>query len=300
MALEVCGADSNRGYSGWPCGRTERDVRPRAVSHGLRCWRGLGTHPERLSTVLKFFMVERLLGTVPSKEAQQLNPGTAYYMNQREEMLAYLPAQFDRLLDVGCGEAAFGALVRQRFPAAEVWGVEPVATVAEVAAARLSQVVCAPFSAAIQLPAGHFDVITFNDSLEHMADEVEALRVAHSLLAPGGRLVCSVPNVRYFENLRKLLVEADWKYEKSGILDRTHLRFFTEKSIHRTVSACGFQVLRSEGINCLNPDWWNSAKMRLLRLVFRPHMADMQWQQFVVVARRLDAADTGAVAGVGA
>lgn len=211
----------------------------------------------------------------------------SYYAHQRREILPFLPTSFARLLDVGCGEAAFGALVRQQYPQAEVWGVEPVPAVAALAATRLHQVRCGLFGADLGLPEGHFDVITFNDSLEHMTDEVQALRLAHRLLAPGGMLLCSVPNVRYLENVRHLLLDADWRYADSGILDRTHLRFFTKKSIRRTVQDNGFDVERLEGINS---HWWSGPRVSLLRLVFGRRIEDMRWQQFVVIARRSDQA----------
>jgi hypothetical protein len=62
-------------------------------------------------------------------------------------------------------------------------------------------------------------------------------------------IVGSVPNVRYFGNIFKLLVLADWKYEEQGILDRTHLRFFTAKSLARTFEQHGYRVERLVGVN---------------------------------------------------
>jgi 2-polyprenyl-3-methyl-5-hydroxy-6-metoxy-1,4-benzoquinol methylase len=208
---------------------------------------------------------------------------TGYHSSERREMLAFLPATFTRLLDVGCSEGGFGAAVLATRPGTEVWGVEPHQPSARVAAARLTHVVNAPFCEDASIPDAYFDVITFNDSLEHMVDEHAALRLAFKKLLPRGTLVCSVPNVRYLENLRELLVEADWRYVDSGILDRTHLRFFTKKSIRRAVEDCGFSVLRIEGINS---HWWSGWKIGLLKLILRERFEDTRWLQFVVVAAR--------------
>jgi hypothetical protein len=85
------------------------------------------------------------------------------------------------------------------------------------------------------------------------------------------------------DNLEHLLFERDWRYEDSGIRDRTHLRFFTEKSIARLLSNTGFNVSSLIGIN---EDWWHEKK-RLRRLLFKlfPEFTrDMRYIQFLVIA----------------
>ena len=95
----------------------------------------------------------------------------------------------------------------------------------------------------------NFDVVVCNDVIEHMADHDKFLRDIKGKLAFNGCLVGSVPNVRYFGNLFKLLAKKDWKYEDQGVLDRTHLRFFTEKSLSRTFCDNGYIVNELRGIN---------------------------------------------------
>lgn len=208
---------------------------------------------------------------------------TNYYTNERPEMLSLVPADIARMLDVGCGEGAFAAAIQEQRRGLEVWGIEPVPGPAQVARGRMHRVVEGMFSPQADLPAGYFDLVSFNDSLEHMPDEVAALTLAHKLLRPGGYLMVSVPNVRYLDNLEHLLVDADWRYRDDGILDRTHLRFFTQTSIRRVVGECGFDVLQCKGINSR---YWKGPKLTLLKLVFGRHMEDTRWQQFAVVARR--------------
>ncbi len=208
-------------------------------------------------------------------------PQAHYYANPRPEMMRYLPESATRLLDVGCGGGAFAAQAAQLL-GCEAWGVEPVATVADQARQRLAHVVKAPFAAGLELPAAGFDAIVFNDSLEHMVDPWAALDYSRSLLAPGGCVVASIPNVRYIDNLKDLLLRGDWRYVDEGILDRTHLRFFTRKSIIETFEASGFDVQRIEGIN---PHPWRSWRLKLVRLAFGRHVEDMRWLQFAVVAR---------------
>lgn len=206
-----------------------------------------------------------------------------YYSSQREELHEFLPKSFNRLLDVGCGEGGYGAAVRAKRPSSEIWGVEPYTPAAAIAASRLTFVINDSFHEKLALPDDYFDVITFNDTLEHMADEYSMLQLAHRKLRTSGTLICSVPNIRYLEIVRQLLIEADWQYTDSGVLDRTHLRFFTRKSICRAISNTGFDIKRIQGINS---HWWTGWKIFLLRQTFRSRIEDMRWQQFVIVGTK--------------
>ena len=152
-----------------------------------------------------------------------------YYKGARKEMLRFIPSNCKTLLDVGCGSGAFGSLVKETF-GAEVWGVDPISSLSTVAPQVLDHFINNFFSDTLGLPQKFFDVITFNDSLEHFSDPLPPLEACRSLLKPGGVIVASIPNVRYIENVKHFLVEMDWKYEEKGIRDRTHLRFFTKKA----------------------------------------------------------------------
>jgi 2-polyprenyl-3-methyl-5-hydroxy-6-metoxy-1,4-benzoquinol methylase len=194
-------------------------------------------------------------------------------------MLPYVPAAARRILDVGCGAGRFG-LELKRARGAEVLGVEPDAAAAAQARAHLDRTFDTAFEAA-PLPAAHFDCIVFNDSLEHMLEPEAALRRARTLLAPGGAVVASIPNVREYGTMKDLLVNQDWRYVDAGILDRTHLRFFTKKSMLRLFETCGFAVERIEGINRIG----RSRALWLLNLLTGNRFEDMYFMQFAVVAR---------------
>lgn len=205
----------------------------------------------------------------------------SYFLQSRQEILPFVPTQCRTLLDIGCGGGAFGALVKKSF-GAEVWGVDISPVAAELARAQLDHVVNAPFDANASLPDRFFDVITFNDSLEHFPDPYPALALCKHKLADNGLVVCCLPNVRYIENVRHFLVEMDWKYEDAGILDKTHLRFFTRKSMLRTFDEAGYDVLSITGIR---PHYWSGKRIFLLRLLFDRWMTDMKYIQYVIVAR---------------
>jgi SAM-dependent methyltransferase len=211
-----------------------------------------------------------------------LGADAPYYTSDRREVLPFVPPDVRRVVEVGCGGGDFGALLAKE-RGVEVWGVEMVPEVAAIAASRLHRVIAAPFTADLEeLPRRYFDAVLFNDSLEHFPYPEPPLAFAAELLADGGVVVASIPNVRYIDNLLGLLVERDWRYTEFGILDRTHLRFFTKRSIERTFGEAGYRVRSITGIN----PYQGSRKIRLLVRLLGPYGKDMPYKQFVVVASR--------------
>jgi len=155
-------------------------------------------------------------------------------------MRAFLPASYDKVLEVGCGAGAFWQSLGL---ASQVWGIEPVAAAAQAAAKRVARVLQGTYEdVADQIPESYFDLIVCNDVIEHMVDHERFLCSVHEKLRPGGYLVGSVPNLRNYRVLYELLVRRDWQYTDVGIMDRTHLRFYTEKSLRRTLTMHGFEV----------------------------------------------------------
>jgi SAM-dependent methyltransferase len=163
-----------------------------------------------------------------------------YFSNQRREILPYLPAKFERVLEIGCGDGTF---LRQLPQTCERWGVEINQQAAEAAKKSFEKILCGPFNEmADKLPDGYFDLIIANDVIEHMDDFHGLFNNIYKKLRPEGRLVGSVPNVRYWSVMLSYVFGKDWKYDCAGILDATHLRFFTCKSFVRTLGGHGFDV----------------------------------------------------------
>ena len=205
-----------------------------------------------------------------------------YARSMRPELADFIPKSCRKLLDVGCFMGDVGAYLRTH-RGIEVWGVEPNSSAARVAERQLDRVINGYFSADSPIPDESFDVVLFADSLEHFPETGPALQLARKKLRPGGRIVCSLPNVRFIDNLEHLLLHGDWRYEDSGIRDRTHLRFFTSKSARRTFEEEGFKVVELVGIN---EDWWRKDRV-VRRIVFRlfPRLTeDMRYLQYLIVA----------------
>ena len=85
-------------------------------------------------------------------------------------------------------------------------------------------------------------MIILADVLEHLVDPWAALRFLHSHTAKGCRLALSVPNVRHYKVSMPLLFRGEFGYEDYGIMDRTHLHFFTRGSLIDTLDECGWAV----------------------------------------------------------
>lgn len=207
----------------------------------------------------------------------------SYFSQRRVELVDFIPLQTRRFLDVGCGEGSFGAALKQTRPV-EVWGIEIMPESAALARQRIDHVLTGDIMGVLEkLPDSHFDCISFNDVLEHTVDPYSLLRKIKRKIAPQGVIVSSIPNVRYFRNLFNIVVRGEWRYEEAGIMDKTHLRFFTRKSIAEMFASLGYRILRFEGINPTS-----SWRLKLLNLLTFGFFTDTKYMQFCCVAAPLE------------
>lgn len=202
-----------------------------------------------------------------------------YYCQPRPEMLPFVPATAKRVLELGCAEGAFAATVKER-TGAEVWGIEFDPQPAERARAVIDRVLVGDADERIaELPDTYFDAIVCNDVLEHLVNPGATLRQLRGKLTPGGLVVASIPNIRFWPALSKVLFWKDFPQEDCGIFDRTHLRFFTHKSMVRMFETAGFTVRRIKGINA----WYDPLGVLLIVLSLG-YFADVLYQQYACVA----------------
>jgi methionine biosynthesis protein MetW len=149
-----------------------------------------------------------------------------------------------RVLDIGCADGTFAAELKQRL-ACHVVGVEPNPDRAAAAAQRGIDVHRGYFTSDLASSLDPFDIVLFMDVLEHVPDPVELLTLARSALRPGGRVIVSVPNVAHWTVRGKLLF-GRFDYRPTGIMDATHLRWFTAKTIASVVSSAGFTIQQQD------------------------------------------------------
>jgi 2-polyprenyl-3-methyl-5-hydroxy-6-metoxy-1,4-benzoquinol methylase len=166
-----------------------------------------------------------------------------YHEASRPELCDLISGIGLRVLDLGCGTGALGVELLRRGMALEVHGVEVEPGAAKVAATRLQRVVCATLDAGMPNElAPPYDVVVAADVLEHLREPAEILEQIRAVLTLGGRLIISVPNIRSLRVLGPLLVRGRFDYQPSGILDRSHLRFFTRSSLTAMLEDAGFAV----------------------------------------------------------
>ena len=203
-----------------------------------------------------------------------------YYDSIREDMLKYIPRDVKKTLEFGCGSGGFSGLVKDKF-GAEVWAVEIDEQSAKTAAQKLDNVInCDAHEAIDKLPDNYFGCIVFFDILEHLVDPYSLLHILKTKLTKKGIIVASIPNIRYYRSLVKLVVHGDWDYKDHGILDKTHLRFFTYKSIVKLFNELAFEILEIEGIHPTS-----SRTFKVLNTLLLNAIDDIRYKHFAVVAK---------------
>lgn len=152
-----------------------------------------------------------------------------------------------RVLEVGC---SVGHVTEHLVAAGNsVVGVEidPSAAIEAERWAERVHVVDLDLTELSQIETDHFDVIVAGDVLEHLRDPARVLADLTTLLTDDGRLVVSIPNIAHVD-ARLMLFDGAWTYQDTGLLDRTHLRFFTRESFRQLLADAGFVATRVERV----------------------------------------------------
>lgn len=169
-------------------------------------------------------------------------PSDDYFSGHRSDVADLVPRGCSCVLDVGCGYGGLGRNLHAR-GVAKVFGVE----INPDAASQLAGIYTDYWIGDVEtvdIPseAGAFDCIVFADVLEHLRDPWGTLARYLQRLKPGGYVIASIPNVRNIALLYNLVLRGRWRYEDSGLLDRTHLRFFTRGEIIDLFAGAGLEI----------------------------------------------------------
>ena len=180
-------------------------------------------------------------------------PGTRYRNAGNADLLAAVPRNGGRVLDIGCGAGDNARLLRQRGHA--VIGVTSSPAEAEVAAPDLDAVIVADVeSGPLDLGASSFDVILLSHVLEHLRDPAAVLNRMAPLLTPGGLAIVAVPNMANWR-LRLQFLKGDWRRPDTGPLDRTHLQFWSFRTAPSIVEGTLFRLAKHRGGGYGVPFW---------------------------------------------
>jgi 2-polyprenyl-3-methyl-5-hydroxy-6-metoxy-1,4-benzoquinol methylase len=162
--------------------------------------------------------------------------------NKSQTLTALLVGEGKTVLDVGCATGYLAEALKAR--GCTVSGIEVDPEAAEIARPKLDRLVLADLETtplAEAFAGSSFDRIVFADVLEHVRDPATVLRSALGVLGADGEIIISIPNVAHGA-LRLALLEGRWRYTELGLLDRTHLRFFTLESLVQLLSEVGLVI----------------------------------------------------------
>lgn len=222
--------------------------------------------------------------STPASKAVALSVGVqvpSYHSHVRSDVFHLLPGR-GSLLDVGGGDGATAAEIKRRGLADRV-GVMDAVPPADPAAVDFSyqgDIVSGALLDRAVAEQGLFDTIVTCDFLEHVADPWSLVDKLADCLKPGGLLVVAVPNIRNYHAVLPLVFKGRFDYVDAGILDRTHLRFFTRHSAAELIrrpmlDAVSFEAQRSGG-----------RKNLLLDRMSLGLLGDFFTERFIMSARR--------------
>lgn len=191
------------------------------------------------------------------------------YSGGRPDVMRLVSGTPQRILDVGCGAGLLGSQLRQRLPGSQLLGLEPDAARAAMAEAHFDRVICgnAEEPRVLDQLVGHgpFDLIVCADVLEHMVHPQQTLAQLARMLAPGGHLITSLPNVRHLSTLVDLYLLGRWPQRDRGIHDRTHLHYYARPNILALGRQAGLSLCReARNLRLFEAHPWSMLPAKLL------------------------------------
>ena len=181
----------------------------------------------------------------PGPEADE--PG--YYGRINPDLLTLLPRDAEIVVEIGCGRGALGAEYAALNPQASYIGIERNGAAALRARRVLAQVELADIEAfdlaALGVAPGAIDCLVYGDVLEHLIDPWGLLKRHAEWLSPNGVVLACIPNVQHWTVLLNLLA-GEWPYQAEGLMDRSHLRWFTRDSIGELFRSAGLAIAETQ------------------------------------------------------
>jgi hypothetical protein len=168
-----------------------------------------------------------------------------YHRLARREMIDLFSSPRKRVVEIGCSAGYTGKYCKEKFPSVEYWGFELSKAAAKEALLHLDKVVCGKFEDQqldiLGLAPHSVDGVVLGDVLEHMYDPWRVLVSLLPWLSEDAEVVVSLPNVRNLWLLNEI-AEGRFTYDQHGLLDITHLRFFTVNEIQELMNSTGYSI----------------------------------------------------------
>ena len=167
-----------------------------------------------------------------------------YYNLIRNDILELVPQETKKILDVGCGTGVTSFAAKQFFGVNEIIGIELFKPAAEIAKKKLDKVITGDIEDIdLSFPENYFDCIICADVIEHTRNPWGVLKKLHRYLNDNGVLIASIPNIRHIVPILKIIFNR-FDYQESGVLDKTHLRFFSLYTIKNLFRTTGYRIIQ--------------------------------------------------------
>ena len=213
---------------------------------------------------------------------------TSYFTNARFDLIKLLPANSEnKVLELGSGGGDTLVEIKKRKLAKEVVGVELM----EIPNANQSNPLIDQFILAnvekqdLPLPNAYFDAILIGDVLEHLEDPWKTIAYLSQFLKKGGVFIVSVPNIQYYTAFYKIYIKGNFGYEKEGLFDKTHLRFFCKKNIEQLFTTPFLKVESITAIETVRGD--KPTIKSVFNLLTFKKLEQFLALQYIVVAKKI-------------
>lgn len=208
-----------------------------------------------------------------------------YFDSARMDIIAILPDQINKVLEVGAGTGATLGYIRDKWNVTKTVAIEPFASAAKLAEKHVDLVL----NKAVEdvgvgdLGDAPFDLILCLDVLEHLKDPWSEVEKLTQLLSPGGKMIASLPNVNHFSVILPLIFKNEWTLTDAGILDRTHLRFFVKTTAVELMASPDLELVDI----CTNLPWRGGLTPIINRLTLRLFERFFAQQYIITVQKKL-------------
>lgn len=227
---------------------------------------GDGYRPEKE----KRYVWHSLGGTAGTRDEHEFYPDVP-----RKEVVAQFGHPPRRVLEIGCATGATGLHLKQRYPGVWVAGIELSEAAASVARGRMDLVIGEKFEEADLegrgIGPGSIDTVIVADVLEHMYDPWSVLVRLKRYLTPDAQVIASIPNARNLWLLNEL-AHGRFPYAPVGLLDITHIRFFTRVEIEKLFAETGFVV----------ESWQRNVDPHLVHFQYQPGITAVETEKLVI------------------